>query len=152
MAALQPIRLTLTAADRRENQMAKRKLNHREIADRIVSSDAFKAINLLIDQRADELTMYLHSFRERVEQAFKPQFKEGIPVRVSYEPGGRVSKELPADPSTLLSALDGGLEQIRRLKDQINELQRFKLRLLNDYDFTHGNDADQRAVFADVDR
>lgn len=129
--------------------MPSKRKTDREIADRIVNSEAFKALNLLIDQRAIELEGSLTWFRERVELALNGKHQEGVSVRVSYEPGGRVNKTLPADP-IMLKELGDLLAKIQHLANLIGDLQRFKLRLLNDYDFTSGNDAEQRAVFADV--
>lgn len=117
-------------------------------AQRIVDSDAFKALNVLIDQSAEELAQYLLGFQDRLTDCFKHPSE--IPVRVSYENEGRVSKPLPADPAALLQTFEHMLERIRLLKDRVNDLQRFKLRLLNDYDFTHGDDSEQRAVFANL--
>lgn len=115
----------------------------------VVESQAFRAINLLIDQKASELEGWIGSFKERVEQSYKaaPGVPDGISVRVSQEPDGRRLHKLSANPTMLRHNLGGALDEIARLDREIGDLQRFKLRLLADYDFTHGDDSEQRAVF-----
>lgn len=112
--------------------------------DEIVGSEAFRAINLLIDEKAADLAVWMTSFKTKTDATFNS--KGSVRVRTSREPG-EPERDLPAHPHALLSALDGHLDAIRRISDEINSLQRYKLRLLNDYDFTHGDDAAQKAVF-----
>lgn len=121
----------------------------RTLADRIpeiVTSQVFKAINLLIDEKAQELAMWQRWVIEDIER----RVREGgqIDTRVSYEEGGREKGEvkLPFD-SLRLSALQDTLASIHALEGEIEGLMKFKLQLLNDYDFTHGDPSIQRAIF-----
>lgn len=120
-----------------------------ELTQRIVESEAFRAINLLIDQKAAALAQAISGFRARVDAVYSSEGKAGVAavsVRVSCEPGGRTARRLAAEP-VFLKDLAGHLQEIERLDREVGDLQRFKLRLLNDYDFTSGDDSQQRAVF-----
>ncbi len=117
-------------------------------AAEIVTSDAFRAINLLIDEKAKELLMWLDHCRVGVGRAFDAPYKTALGIRVSYEGSDRLREErdLPCDLHALKLAVSS-VETADKLMGEIGDLQRFKLRLLNDYDFTHGDASEQLAVF-----
>lgn len=120
--------------------------------DIIVKSEAFKAINMLVDAKAEELRAVLNAFKSRVATVVAPPQHGSSPyvdTRVSYEEprrGERQHLDLPFDP-VLMDQLRWYIDETARLQREINELQRFKLRLLNDYDFTHGNNVEQIELF-----
>ncbi|SRR6266446_3772302 len=110
----------------------------------IINSEAFRAINLLIDKKAEELESWIENFKDRVDRAF---MKKGyVNTRVSSESKSRGRKELGAEIYAIKELFDI-IEYIQKDEVVISELQRLKLRLLNDYDFTHGDDTEQRKVF-----
>lgn len=110
----------------------------------IVASDVFKALNLLIDRKAGELKVHMGS----IGQKSRPSGEgDGIDTRVSHEGGGGVG--LPMSIHTV-KEIGGHVEAATKLHAEIRELQRYKLELLNDYDFTHGNASVQKAVFGDA--
>lgn len=112
----------------------------------IVHSDVFRALNLLIDQKAAVLVTELTFLKRQCDYIFHPQTEKTVlDLRVSYEPEQN-TETLNADISEI-ERLPDIVESIYRLEREINELQRFKLKLLNDYDFTHGDDSIQRIVF-----
>lgn len=108
----------------------------------IIASEAFRAINLLIDRKALELAHWMNVFYDRVAEAYA--VTGHISTRVHSE--GKKRQSLPGELYRLHD-MDDTLKYIRNLEREIGELQRYKLRLLNDYDFTHGDPAEQREVF-----
>jgi hypothetical protein len=115
---------------------------------RIVESEAFRAINLLLDQKSEQLAQSIVGLRGRIDQCYSktPGVPTDFQLRVSAEPEKKVIK-LAADPVMLISDLRVALEGLSQVYQEITSLKRFKLRLLNDYDFTHGDDTEQRQVF-----
>lgn len=121
----------------------------------IVKSQAFKAINQLIDAKAAELKLLGGLLKRRVDDAFSENaMVTGVRVRCSYE----VTDNW--DPSKTFLALGFDLNEMKRisempmemirLKQEIGELMSFKLRLLNDYDFTHGDPSEQIKMFGEA--
>jgi hypothetical protein len=112
----------------------------------IVQSECFRAINLLIDELAGEMQWRIGRVKTLVGEAFGDTNANFVRVRTSQEPGNS-EHPLPAAPYHFkdIAELAG---EITKIENQISQMQRFKLRLLNDYDFTHGDDSLQRAVFA----
>jgi len=117
----------------------------------IVESEAFRAINVLLDRKGDELAQTIIGLRGRLDGCFNPQLEvmKELPLRTSEEPVKRTLK-LAADPHVLVETMQVALQEISQLSREIHSLKRFKLQLLNDYDFTHGDDTIQRAVFPEV--
>jgi len=120
--------------------------------DEIVKSDVFKALNLVIDEEAQMVQSIIAALPGRIEQAFQEsKYPSTLDTRVSYE-----SEDGRTRSGLTLAARLNDLEGIGKLIDQaiegekkVRELMRFKLRLLNDYDFTHGDASDQIAVFGE---
>lgn len=109
----------------------------------IVASEAFRALNVLIDQTALEAVAWANM---AITAASDPaEYPDYVSTRTHEEGGGKV--DLPVTEATL--------KRIRSLTDEalnainsVREIQAFKLRLLNDYDFTKGDNTVQRSVFA----
>ena len=121
----------------------------------IVASPVFTAINLLLDQYAGKLLIVTTTLQSRFRHMTAPGYPpDGIDphvrTRVSYETKDERRVRLPLD-LTDVKQLRWHLDECERLDRAINELQRLKLRLLNDYDFTHGDTSEQIAVFGNPD-
>jgi hypothetical protein len=110
----------------------------------IVNGEAFRAINLLIDQKAGQIEHWMKTLQSRINDS------RGGYVRVrTADEEKNISKRdfpLPMHPVEAKDLAEAAA-MIVSLDREINDLQRFKLRLLNDYDFTHGDDGEQRLVF-----
>ena len=114
----------------------------------IAQSSAFKAINVLIDEHVAEMRTLMNYVKEQTALAFQQQYTPTIDTRTYAEDGAnRGAAALPAAPK-MLEQIQGTLADIASLRAKVSELQRFKLRLLNEYDFTHGDDTTQKKVFA----
>ena len=126
----------------------------------IIDSLAFKAINQLIDQQAVGLRAVTYAFKLRVLQMLGER-PHGIPepiieTRVSDEIERPFSRFLADKPHVKLAVdlldmkqLQWYLDEAGRLERSIQELSRYKLRLLNEYDFTKGDTTEQFAVFGE---
>jgi len=118
----------------------------------IVESAVFKALNLMIDEEATMVQSIVKAIPGAIQDAYQnSKYPSGIDTRVSYESDdGRTRSGLT------LEANLNELERVKNLIDEaltgekkVRELMRYKLRLLNDYDFTHGDASDQIAVFGE---
>lgn len=118
--------------------------------DEIVKSQVFVAINLLIDQCRDSLLNWQYAIRGRMIRLTTEPAPHGaepmLYTRVSREEGGRNGHLMLFSPHDL-KELTGFMERARQEEHMIHELMRFKLRLLNDVDFSSGLPFDQIAVF-----
>lgn len=118
----------------------------------VIQSQAFRAINLLIDQKAAELKGYMDGFRVRVNDLYdKPEYPAYVRVRIYEEDPRNSGREspLPVHPHHIKD-LRFYLDTIERLDREINDLQRFKCSLSGDWDFTKGNLSDMKAVFGEL--
>lgn len=118
----------------------------------VFNSQAFKAINVLIDQKAAELNGYILGFRTRVNELYdKPEWQPYVRTRIHGEDPINCGRETPlaAHPHQL-NDLQFYLDTIKRLDKEINDLQRFKCSLSGDWDFCKGNLSDMKAVFGEV--
>jgi hypothetical protein len=109
----------------------------------IIASEAFRALNVLIDQAALEAVGWANMAVEAASRP--PEYPDYVSTRTHEEGGNKV--DLPITQATLKrirSLADEALNAINRA----GEIQAFKLKLLNDYDFTKGDDTVQRSVFA----
>ncbi len=113
-------------------------------SDEIVASEAFKVINYQIDQLVAEIQVQSNYIQQRLDH--KPTFPPSITTRVSYEDGGRNEIPLTYDNHDLESVARS-IERVLSAETQIRDLMSLKLRLLNDWDFTHGDTATQTAIF-----
>lgn len=121
--------------------------------EKIINSEVFKAINLLIDQHYGELIRTQAVIKKRMEHLLRERphgMRVEISTRVSYERG---SITRPEDHKELLFSLPelrelgDFIRRVEREEEAIHSLMRYKLRLLNDYDFTHGDPSEQFSVF-----
>ncbi|HEY9656878.1 MAG TPA: hypothetical protein V6C65_00335 [Allocoleopsis sp.] len=117
----------------------------------VINSQAFKVINYLIDQKADELKGYMIGFQDRVKIMFRDhEYAPMVRTRIYEEDpknGGR-NFQLPA-PCLEFKDLQHYLDTIQRLESEINGLQTFKCRLTGDWDFTKGDTSDMEAIFGE---
>lgn len=125
-----------------------------EKTKKIVESEAFRAINLLVDQKIDELDRLLLFLKDRM--LFLAENKDKYPLqvtkRVSYE--GRDGRTPETHTLSMnvqeLKRIAETIDDTLKLQSQIADLQAFKLRLLNDYDYTRDDDSEQKEVFGDL--
>lgn len=117
----------------------------------VINSQAFKALNLLIDQKAAELRGYMNGFKMRVDSMYeKPEYAAFIRVRIYDEAPKTQGVEVPLPVHThQLKDLQNYLDTIVRLETEIGDLQRFKCRLTGDWDFTKGDTTEMEAVFGE---
>ena len=117
----------------------------------IVSSDVFRYINLRIDEKAAELKAVLDDLPALVTLIAGPRERPYTPelrTRTSYEKGKEAVGFIRTPCSVSdLDRISFAIERCRQLEREIRELTRDKLRLLDDYDFTHGDNSEQIAVF-----
>lgn len=119
----------------------------------VINSQAFRAINLLIDQKAAELKSYMLGLQTRVSDMFtKPEYPAYVSVRTYEEHQHlKIPKEFPTPiHAHQVKDLQFYLDTIQRLDKEINELFRFKCALLGDWDYTKGNLSEMKAVFGEV--
>lgn len=118
----------------------------------VINSQAFKAINLLIDQKAAELKGYMDGFRVRVNELYdRPEYPAYVRTRIYEESPCTQGREtpLPIHPHQMKD-LQFYLDTVQRLDREINELQQFKCRLTGDWDFCKGTLTDMKAVFGET--
>lgn len=120
--------------------------------DDVVNSQAFKVINLQIDQKVAELRAYMLSFQDRVNCAFAPKkYGANIRTRIHCEnpKEGGTYTDLPAAPHEFKD-MEYSFNKIKSLSEEIGELQRLKCSLTGDWDFCKGNLSDMIAVFGET--
>lgn len=113
---------------------------------KIASSDLFKLLNTIIDAKALDLVKLCKTIKLVAEP---PKETTRVNIRVSCETGDR-KEPRDVDVDLFIPDLERTREAIDRaiaLEREINGLQRVKLRLLNDYDFTKGDDSFQKSFF-----
>lgn len=113
----------------------------------IIDSSAFKVLNHMIDQKAKGLASRALHIKDEMNRLYEPGYggyNTFITVRTHDE--GKKQIDLPVNLFEL-NRLADSIKEMTKLEQEINELQRQKLRLLNDYDFTHGDDSEQKKVF-----
>lgn len=118
----------------------------------IINSQAFKVLNHMIDQKVDYITKVLPWIKDEVNRLYDPNYGDykGYITYRTYEEGQVNKEETQVDlPVSLhqLKNISEYIQEVIQLEKEIGDLQRQKLRLLNDYDFTHGDDTEQKAVF-----
>lgn len=114
----------------------------------IIKSEAFRALNLLIDQQADTLRSYQMLILDQMKCLGDPPRHGAEPMLCTrtHEENGRQGAPLLFN-MTDLGQIETTIADARRTEAMVASLVRFKLRLLNDYDFTHGDASEQIAVF-----
>lgn len=112
----------------------------------IINSSAFKVLNHMIDKKADYITRYLPFFKDEVNRLFEPETKYKGYLSIRTHDEGATKIDLPVSLHELKSLVER-LNDVFKQAEEIGDLQRQKLRLLNDYDFTHGDDSEQKKIF-----
>lgn len=113
----------------------------------IINSQVFKLINHQIDEKAEYVRRVLPWLKEEMNRLFdsnEGRYKSYLRTRTYEE--GEMEVDLPVSLPDL-QRLAARIEEIIQTEKQISELQRWKLRLLNDYDFTKGDDTLQKKIF-----
>lgn len=108
----------------------------------IVESDVFKILNHQIDEHMKEIEWRIDFVKRGFDAAFKED--DTIRTRTSYE--NNIHSVVGARLHQLEQLADT-ITQISRHRSSINKIQILKLSLLNDYDFTHGDDTLQKEFF-----
>jgi cellulose biosynthesis protein BcsQ len=115
----------------------------------ILKSQAFKVINKMIDDKAKQIDGYISLLKDIVTMPPGVGFEFRVNVRTSEETGKGVYGEEKKFPirSDFIERVKWFLEEIDKEKSMISDLQSFKLKLLNDWDFTKGDDRLQKEIF-----
>lgn len=113
----------------------------------IINSPAFKLLNHMIDEKLRYIQTYMPYILVSVQRSFSESgYKTTVCTRTSQE--GEVYVDLPAGLSALQMVAEN-IQDLIKVEEEIHELQRQKLRLLNDYDYTRGDDSEQKKIFGD---
>lgn len=112
----------------------------------IIKSSAFKVLNHMIDEKANYVVTYLPFIKDEVNRLFDPETKYKGYLRTRTHEEGATEIDLPASLHDLKRVAEM-IQDVIRSEKEIGDLQRQKLRLLNDYDFTHGDDTEQKKIF-----
>ncbi len=115
----------------------------------ILSSEVFRTINLLIDRKFYSLMASQSSILDKMDRLLNQpnEYRPDIRTRTSAE-DRRYGGEQPLlfDNYELKQLAEMIADSIKQ-EEAIRELQREKLKLLNDYDFTHSDPSFQFQVF-----
>jgi len=96
----------------------------------IIESSAFKVLNHMIDEKAEYITRYLPFFKDEVNRLFEPETKYKGYLRTRTHAEGATEIDLPASLHDLKSLVER-MGEVLKQAEEINDLQRQKLRLLN---------------------
>lgn len=114
--------------------------------DTILSSDVFKYINWKIDTKVskiEEITKVILNYSFHESNAYN------IPTRIHEEKG--LDNYMPPAPIKITpdshEYLSYLFTELTRLKAEIAELQVDKCVLINDFDYTYGDDKVQKKIF-----
>ncbi len=116
----------------------------------IINSREFRLLNFLIDQKVDNLRQTLKVIQSEIEYAFREGAEYPISTR-TYEESGHsyeAKYEVLDVDIRRLKGIKSYFDDLEAIEAQISELVRFKLKLQNDYDFTHGDDTIQKQIFS----
>ena len=118
---------------------------------KIYETSAWKALNFIIDDKIATLQRATIVVMELCKTNSEPvPYKRSDVVinRVTFDEGG--SDDFALNVSLRdLDWLAEQIENLSKLKDEISDLQRYKLSLANDWDYTKGNDRMKREVLGD---
>jgi hypothetical protein len=118
----------------------------------ILKSREVRMINIMIDSRVQELVQ-LDLRIKGICTSFSQddQKHESVRTRIHQEdPFNQGGSEIGLYCIDLINRLPDLLVDRARLKEDIRKLNVTKLNLLNDYDFTGGDDSFQKSVFGDI--
>lgn len=116
----------------------------------VINSREFRLLNFLIDQKVDNLRQTLKVIQSEIEYAFREGAEYPISTR-TYEESGHsyeAKYEVLDVDIRRLKGIKSYFDDLEAIEAQISELVRFKLKLQNDYDFTHGDDTIQKQIFS----
>lgn len=116
----------------------------------ILESEAFRALNQLIDQHLASLKQWEHIIEDQMKRLLSAPVKHTISIRTYEEIKGYEKDATTRFQHRDLEQLSDCIASINRDREAIGELLRYKLRLLNDYDFTHGDNTEQLHVFGPI--
>lgn len=119
--------------------------------DDVVKSQAFRAINLQIDQMAIELRAMMEGLQSKMSTLFREhKYPPSVRTRIHCE-APRTNGEYVPLPAQVeeIKDLQYYIDEIQRLNKSIGDLQRLKCRLTGDWDFTNGNLSDMIHVFGE---
>lgn len=111
----------------------------------IVNSQAFKIINKIIDDKILIMQNAIFFIRDILSR--KSEFNEKIHTRIHEE--GTVFVDLGV-PNDYVQNIAYWSNEYKKAYEEITNLQKFKLHLINDYDFTHGDDSLQKEIFGEA--
>lgn len=120
--------------------------------EQILGSSAWRLLTRLIDQKARYLQDIINRFPEMVKTQYAPEnhrYKATVDTKVWEEQDDNIAGdgELPIDISAgEFERFRYYLDEAQKLDKEISVLRRLKLELLNDWDFTKGDDSLQRYV------
>jgi len=116
--------------------------------EEIINSQAFKILNHMIDTEVENITNLLKSLKDDVEYLFNTtKVNDSIQTRTHEE--GRNKVTLPVSSlHDLEETLSYILENIDFSQRTIQNLQVQKLVLLNDWDYTRGDNKIQNKIFS----
>lgn len=116
----------------------------------IINSREFRLLNFLIDQKIDEFKQTVRIIQSEVEFSFRESAQHPISTKTYEESGNSYEAKYEVIEADVrrLKGVRSYIDDLENLEKSINELVRFKLKLQNDYDFTHGDDTIQRQIFS----
>ena len=119
--------------------------------DKIHNTEAWKVLNSIIDNKVASIQHRIAVVMRMCKDNAEPvnyQRSDIVSTRVSYDEGG--SQDFVMNISLRdLEWMCESMQEIKKLKEEIGELQRFKLVLANDWDFTKGDDTMKREIYGD---
>lgn len=119
----------------------------------VLESESFRLLNTLIDEAATEVRVYDAMIQDACRRIAgldieNPDHTRELRTRTYEECQAGATNPRTLDLGTQMK----NLVEMRELREthveRIASLQRAKLRILNDYDFTRGDDSFQRAILA----
>jgi hypothetical protein len=119
----------------------------------VLDTPVFRLLNLMIDERLAGIQAHMAMLSEdlSIASSDRPGAYGGrIRTRTHDESRDGTEVRLQYDIQQLDRVADR-IADIKRLQNEIGDLQCQKLRLQNDWDFTKGDPSEQLAVFGPVD-
>jgi hypothetical protein len=118
----------------------------------ILQSESFRALNVFIDNQAKHLVWLHEVLKHRMERILQPS-KYGAEPTISTRSAqeDENNDEIPLlFESRDFDNIINHMKEIKETESLIGQLVLYKIRLLNDWDFTKGDNSEQIAVFGPV--
>lgn len=119
--------------------------------EKIYETEAWKVLNHIIDKKVANMQHRIAVVVRMCKDNSEPvdyQRSDVVHTRVSYDEHG--SDEFVTHISLRdLEWMVESITDIKKLKEEIRDLQSYKLVLANDWDFTKGDDTMKKEVFGD---